>query len=325
MGDDDKEIINEKNIFFEYKVYIIGGILLLIIILIIYYLSKYINKSIEKRKIPDRPIDYYSQPPTQNDEIVDYMEVKINKDPPLSIKIKRTPLVKEDNKLSVILTNIIKIMCNNLKLNAKKKLSDTKIYNSDNYIVVYHCDPELRLNHKNIKYNYVTNLEPYQHLKKIQINDDLKGGFDNTFGLGVNYSNPVTSICDQDLLCNISNRNYKDENIFVHEFSHTIMDIGLRGGDVENYNKIIDIYNNKYRRSLENCDEIYACLTANEMWAEATQVWFNVTKRKDVNKNIDTIDNIKKNLPELYDVLMSVYGEPVNICGGVLNHCHPLC
>jgi hypothetical protein len=72
-----------------------------------------------------------------------------------------------------------------------------------------------------------------------------------------------------------------------------------------------------------------------ELFAEATQVWFGVTKRTDVNKYVSTINEIKQIKNDnisLYDYLKKVYGESeigkggTQICNnrgsdGIFNNC----
>ena len=241
------------------------------------------------------------------------------------LKVKKTKKVKDSLELKNKLTNIIQRITLNIPLNIKKELVKEKINDNYNYLLIFHCDPMLNINNKNDKYEYLTDLNEYEYLKYMNTIDSRNGGYDNTFGVGGNTILPITSICDMDILCNNENRKYKNENILIHEFAHAIMDIGMYLGDRSKYNKIIDIYNNQYKPTIKDCSTMYSCLSPFELWAESTQSWFNATRRTDVDENIENVNNIKNNYPQLYQLLSEVYGEPYNICKKELKYCSPLC
>jgi len=226
---------------------------------------------------------------------------------------------------------IIKEMTKNLSPDAVAAINMTQV-------IVYHCDPSLESGLKNKKpydltnYDYITLLPPKEKCQYFQDNPTTFDGrsWDETVGVGVpsgtvirdsnnlqctsGYSGEVcdtTTICDINLVKSELDP-YGDETILVHEFGHTLMNVGLAAGsdaEMQLYAKIADAYVN-YLATVCNGDPgtAYSCSNQDEMWAEATQGWFNATCRTDVNPGLTTPDDIKQNAPKLYDILTNVYG-----------------
>ena len=267
--------------------------------------------------------------PQESTDGIDYHEVVINSDPRISIKIKKTPRVIDNDILKEKLEAIIIVMSSNLPLAVKNMMA--RANSLDTYILIFHCNSSRiteneYINNRSSAYDYITDLTPYTYLRG--------GGHAYTgrqwegirYGFGGMLLNPVTSVCDQDILCDTPNRVYKDSNIFVHEFSHHIMEIGLRGAWPDKHDEIRDIFINDYRPLLppRDCDRIYACSSAGEFFAMASMVWFNVGGAGYWSR-INTIDEINQNVPRLYALLEEIYGEPVDMCDTILDHCIPLC
>lgn len=268
--------------------------------------------------------------PQESIDGIDYHEVVINSDPRLSIKIKKTPRVIDNDILKDKLEAIIIAMTSNLSLAVKNILARESINNLDSYILIFHCNPSListadYINNRYSTYDYITDLSPYTYLRDVNTHDG-RGYNEIRYGLGGTLSNPVTSICDQDILCDTPNRVYNRSNIFVHEFAHHIMGIGLRAALPEKYGEIMIIYNENYIPLMTaSCDEVYACSNEREFFAEASMTWFNVTNEYYAISLINTIDNINQNIPSLYTLLEEIYGEPVDLCDTIIDHCIPLC
>ena len=70
-------------------------------------------------------------------------------------------------------------------------------------------------------------------------------------------------------------RHYWQENILIHEFSHSIMCIGM---DEEQRKSIEAAYSDAKAAALYQ-SHIYMMANADEYWAEATQSWFDATVR----------------------------------------------
>lgn len=116
--------------------------------------------------------------------------------------------------------------------------------------------------------------------------------------------NPTS--CAEENLLGYPGTRYFGENIFVHEFAHGIMDIGIRRADPDLLRKIRDAYKAAMDKGLWKGH--YASTNANEYWAEGTQTWFwSNYEYTDGDKTVMTPDDLKKYDPTLYDLLSQVY------------------
>ncbi|KXZ44242.1 hypothetical protein GPECTOR_70g472 [Gonium pectorale] len=97
-----------------------------------------------------------------------------------------------------------------------------------------------------------------------------EGGRDTdstTRGLGGTKESPVTSCGEENLLME-DDRFYPSENILVHEFGHTVMNIGLTA---EDRMRIKQLYDSAFRQQLYE-KSAYIMENEEEYWAEGTQV-----------------------------------------------------
>ncbi len=144
----------------------------------------------------------------------------------------------------------------------------------------------------------ITDLESYAYLKNEQSSDGRS--YSDMRGLGdVN----LASVGEENLLC-LEKQQYFSEDIFVHEFAHSVM-FNLDSKLKEN---IENAYKSAKEKNLypKTC---YMMADSQEYWAEGTQAWFNATVRLDVNGGINTREKIKKHDPDLAKILDKVYGE----------------
>ncbi len=269
------------------------------------------------------------------------MLVTINNDPLFKLKVTISPnsvqylsnnhLLK---KLKSRIAYIIKTMTKNLGTEVKKHLATvTQTQTNDKVkLDIYNCDPGMRDRsqwEKDSKWEYLTDIPGWTDLKDLNTNDERSFG-SATYGLGGTKSKPRTIICLENIVC-LKNVKYKQESIFVHEFAHTIREVGLLLGNPELYNALDPLYEIYKEKLGDQCNYTYACQNNGiEMWAEATQTWFGVTTRSDVNQSISTIEEIKQiknDHASLYDLLNKVYGEGeegkggVKICGESFDNC----
>lgn len=104
-------------------------------------------------------------------------------------------------------------------------------------------------------------------------------------GLGATSDRPAISGAEENLLClNRPNDRYQGENIFVHEWSHTVHEFGIRLHDNSFQSQLDDLYDNAFNdlRSKIGFElglypmEAYAMVNATEYWAEGVQSYYNV-------------------------------------------------
>jgi len=124
-------------------------------------------------------------------------------------------------------------------------------------------------------------------------------------GLGATLVRPATSCGEENLLCFEHDR-YRGENILIHEFGHTIHEIGVAPGD-PTFQPALDAAlasakaNGRFKGT-------YALTNASEYWAEGVQDWFdtNLTSPPQHNE-IHTRAQLKTYDPALYALLGRVF------------------
>lgn len=106
---------------------------------------------------------------------------------------------------------------------------------------------------------------------------------------------------------------YFGETIFVHEFSHQILD-AVRAVDPELYARLQAAYAHAQTAGLWR-DE-YTMTTIDEYWAEGSQFWFDSNRLQvfDGRRILDHQD-LGAYDPALYAVLGEVYGEENRLAG----------
>jgi hypothetical protein len=110
------------------------------------------------------------------------------------------------------------------------------------------------------------------------------------------------SVGEENLLC-LSKQMYPQEDVLVHEFSHSIH----RHLSPELARRIDGAYQAAMKEDLYP-KEAYMARDSGEYWAEGTQAWFNVTLRTDVNGGINTREKLQGHDSRLASILAEVYG-----------------
>lgn len=126
-------------------------------------------------------------------------------------------------------------------------------------------------------------------------------------GLGASTERPSVSCGEENLLL-LSGDPYQGENILIHEFAHTIHDIGLAKTD--------PMFDARLRAAFAQAQErglwknAYALSNPQEYWAEGVQSWFDCNRSPDkVHNQVRTREALRKYDPELARLLSEVFGE----------------
>ncbi|MDP1027749.1 glycoside hydrolase [Sphingomonas sp. KR1UV-12] len=115
----------------------------------------------------------------------------------------------------------------------------------------------------------------------------------------------LTSAATENLL-GVPGTRYYGENIFVHEFSHAILE-AARQVDPALYARVERAYAAAMQRGMWKGE--YAAVTIDEYWAEGTQTWFNSNKVAVVDgRRILSDADLASYDVALYNVLSEVYG-----------------
>eukprot|EP00112_Aurelia_sp_Birch-Aquarium-sp1_P005834 Seg166.3 transcript_id=Seg166.3/GoldUCD/mRNA.D3Y31 product="putative tyrosinase-like protein tyr-3" protein_id=Seg166.3/GoldUCD/D3Y31 len=128
-------------------------------------------------------------------------------------------------------------------------------------------------------------------------------------GLGGTLHIPISTGAEENLLCYTNDR-YRNEDIFLHEFSHGIQEIAIAGGGIPGYMRRLKYaYNSARRRGLWR--STYAMSTVQEYFGEGTQSFFDVNAHSPtangVHGPISTRAKLRSYDPTLFRLLKEVY------------------
>ena len=121
---------------------------------------------------------------------------------------------------------------------------------------------------------------------------------------------PLTSCAEENVLCYQIDK-YHAEDILIHEFAHTIHEVGILPNDTtfnnllqEQMNAVID--DGKYKNT-------YAITNIYEYFAEGVQSWFNVNAEvpepDGKHNQLNTHMELKEYDPGLYQILKRFFPE----------------
>ncbi len=128
---------------------------------------------------------------------------------------------------------------------------------------------------------------------------------------------PLTSAAAENLLGTPGTR-YYGENIFVHEFSHAILN-AIRGRDPALFARVERAFATAMARGMWTGE--YAAVNIDEYWAEGTQTWFNSNKLAVVDgRRILSDADLAAYDGALHGVLSEVYGAQHRLPGDVYYH-----
>ena len=106
-------------------------------------------------------------------------------------------------------------------------------------------------------------------------------------GFGGHNGQLRTSCAEENMIC-LPDDLYEEENIFIHEFAHTIHE-ALNLGDKERKfdKKLTELYEKALKRKLWSCSykDMYAVVTLREYWAEGVQCWFDANNQNNFKHN----------------------------------------
>jgi len=147
---------------------------------------------------------------------------------------------------------------------------------------------------------------------------------DRARGLGGTLGTPISTGTEENLLCERQseggNDRYPSQDIFLHEFSHGVQEIAVRGGGIPGFYKRLEAaYYSAKRRGL--WARTYSMSTPQEYFAEATQSYFWVNSYSRVPDGvrgpISTREKLRTYDPTLFKLVQEVFP-----CGNrVLKRC----
>jgi alpha-glucosidase len=132
---------------------------------------------------------------------------------------------------------------------------------------------------------------------------------------------PLGSGAQENVLC-LDLDPYAGEDILMHEFAHTIHNLGLVPTYPDFQAKLDAAFENtKTMRRWANAGadglggDTYALTDAWEYFAEGVQSWFNVNQQPNASHNqVDTRAELQSYDPELYDLIATYFSPDTRAC-----------
>lgn len=125
-------------------------------------------------------------------------------------------------------------------------------------------------------------------------------------GLGATLERPATSCGEENLLC-FPGDPYATENILIHEFGHTIHELGLVRADPTFQGRLEAAFTAAGEHG--RWKGTYAATNAAEYWAEGVQSWFSCNRvDDDQHGRVNSPAAVREHDPPLASLLEEVFG-----------------
>ena len=142
-----------------------------------------------------------------------------------------------------------------------------------------------------------TQIPEHSHLRPKFFNDHRSRGLGGQ-----------TTTCGEENLLNYQGDPYWTENVLIHEFAHTLHNIGLNTVDPSFDVRLRIMYEAALEAGL--WQGTYASTNHHEYWAEGTQSWFNVNEEHGpLHNHVNTRRELRDYDPDLAALLIEVYGD----------------
>lgn len=137
-------------------------------------------------------------------------------------------------------------------------------------------------------------------------------------GLGATLHIPVSSCAEENLLCYETTDPYNGEDIFIHEFAHTIQGVGLSLVYKDFDKELSAAFVAATRVEPLLWQKTYAGSDIQEYFAEGVQSWFSANAQAipadDIHNHVDTRDELEAYDPKLYALLAKYFPEDDDRC-----------
>jgi len=132
--------------------------------------------------------------------------------------------------------------------------------------------------------------------------------WDTYRGLGATTARPASSAAEENILCYTGDK-YTGENIFIHEFAHSIHLMALNYLDGTFTTRLTNAYNAAIGGG--KWSNTYAATNAQEYWAEGVQSWFNANREAEpadgVHNHVNTRSELLAYDKTLHDLIAEVF------------------
>ena len=158
------------------------------------------------------------------------------------------------------------------------------------------------------RYEGTTDIPEHAHLANdTSLNWDVRAR-----GLGGTLELPLTTCAEENILAYQIDK-YHAEDILIHEFAHTIHDVGI--------SPVYPDFNERLQQTLDAAIgkgrwfNTYAATNIWEYWAEGVQNWFNVNAEVEnemgdgKHNRVNTREEMKRYDPGLYEIISDYFPE----------------
>lgn len=129
----------------------------------------------------------------------------------------------------------------------------------------------------------------------------------STRGVAATRARPLTSAAEENLLCLAADR-YAGESILIHEFAHTVHELGVAQVDAGFDDRLRTAFDEAVAADL--WDGTYAATNELEYWAEGVQSYFDANAEDDASHGpVDTRDELAAYDPALYAIVEEVFDD----------------
>tara|TARA_R110002096_G_scaffold408075_4_gene607087 strand:+ start:6241 stop:7098 length:858 start_codon:yes stop_codon:yes gene_type:complete len=125
---------------------------------------------------------------------------------------------------------------------------------------------------------------------------------DRTRGVGATHAAPLASVGEENLLGLVADR-YFGQSILVHEFGHTVFDLGIATADPDTSDELDEAFRLAQASGLYGAS--YAGTNSQEYWAEGVQSWYDTNPNVDGNP-VETRDDLMQMDADLAILLAEV-------------------
>ncbi len=205
---------------------------------------------------------------------------------------------------------------NGIHIMSSKKVPDTAIYTAYKTIIFMTDSlPKEVLNSMISRNTSVAIMARYEGTTDIPehaylANDTTLNWDVRARGLGGSLELPLTTCAEENLLCYQIDK-YHAEDILIHEFAHTIHEVGIIPNDTT-FNRLLQEQMNAVLAQDKYVDT-YAITDIFEYFAEGVQTWFNVNaevpKPDGKHNQLNTRMELKEYDPGLYQILSRFFPE----------------
>jgi len=128
-------------------------------------------------------------------------------------------------------------------------------------------------------------------------------------GYGATLERPLTTNCEENMLCRQTIDRYKGEELLTHEFSHAIHELGIRFTNPNFDNQLQTAFNNAVSNNL--WANTYARSNVREYWAEGVQCYFNCNieaiPTDGVHNQVNTRAELQTYDPMLFNLIKTYF------------------